>query len=193
MTTIILALVIGAAFGAVLDRVGATNPNYIGKMLNLTNLHLAKAILLAIGVGSVLMFGGQMMGLVDVGHMSVKTAYAGVFIGGLLLGVGWAASGYCPGTGIAAAASGRRDALVYAAGGLVGAAAYMITYPMWKSAGVLSGKALTLGAVPGAKYEALLPNISGDLAGIVVGLALIAVAFALPERIISRSVTAPAE
>ena len=78
MTTIILALVIGAAFGAVLDRVGATNPNYIGKMLNLTNLHLAKAILLAIGVGSVLMFAGQMMGLVDVGHMSVKTAYAGV-------------------------------------------------------------------------------------------------------------------
>ena len=193
MTTIILALVIGAAFGAVLDRVGATNPNYIGKMLNLTNLHLAKAILLAIGVGSVLMFAGQMMGLVDVGHRSVKTAYAGVFIGGLLLGVGWAASGYCPGTGIAAAASGRRDALVYAAGGLVGAAAYMITYPMWKSAGVLSGKALTLGAVPGAKYEALVPGISGDLAGIAVGVVLIVVAFVLPERIMARSVAAPAE
>ncbi len=193
MTTIILALVIGAAFGAVLDRVGATSPNYIGKMLNLTNLHLAKAILLAIGVGSVLMFAGQMMGLVDVGHMSVKTAYAGVFIGGLLLGVGWAASGYCPGTGIAAAASGRRDALVYAAGGLVGAAAYMVTYPMWKSTGLLSGKALTLGAVPGAKYEALVPGISGDLAGIAVGVVLIVVAFILPERIISRSVTAPAE
>jgi len=193
MNTIFLAIVIGAAFGAVLDRVGATSPNYIGKMLNLTNLHLAKAILLAIGVGSVLMFGGQMAGLVDVGHMSVKTAYIGVFIGGLLLGVGWAASGYCPGTGIAAAASGRRDALVYAAGGLVGAAAHMVTYPMWKSAGVLSGKALTLGAVPGAKYDALLPDISGDLVGILVGIALILAAFAVPDRIISKSATAPAE
>ena len=39
MTSIILALVIGAAFGAVLDRVGASNPSYIGKMLNLTNLN----------------------------------------------------------------------------------------------------------------------------------------------------------
>ncbi len=193
MSSLILALVIGAAFGAVLDRAGATSPNYIGKMLNLTNLHLAKTILLAIGVGSVLMFGGQMLGLVDVGHMSVKSAYAGVFIGGLLLGVGWAASGYCPGTGIAAAASGRRDALVYAAGGLVGAAAYMGTYPMWKSAGVLSGKALTLGAVPGAEYDALLPAISGDLAGVVVGVVLIVVAFVLPERIISKAVAAPAE
>jgi hypothetical protein len=193
MSTIVLAIIIGAAFGAVLDRVGATSPNYIGKMLNLTNLDLAKAILLAIGVGSVLMFGGQMMGLVDVGHMSVKSAYTGVFIGGLLLGVGWAASGYCPGTGIAAAASGRRDALVYAVGGLVGAAVYMGSYPMWKSAGILSGEALTLGAVPGAKYEALFPAISGDLVGIVVGAALIAVAFMLPEKIISKPKTIPAE
>jgi hypothetical protein len=193
MNMIILAIIIGAAFGAVLDRVGATNPNYIGKMLNLTSLHLAKAILLAIGVGSVLMFGGQMVGLVDVGHMSVKTAYAGVFIGGLLLGVGWAASGYCPGTGIAAAASGRRDAIVYAAGGLVGAAAYMVTYPMWKSAGMLSSKALTLGAVPGAKYDALLPGMPGDLVGIVVGSVLIVTAFILPDRIISKPTTAPAE
>ena len=193
MTTIFLAIIIGASFGAALDRVGATNPNYIGKMLNLTNLHLAKTILLAIGVGSVLMFGGQMAGLVDVGHMSVKTAYMGVFMGGLLLGVGWAASGYCPGTGIAAAASGRRDAWVYAAGGLVGAAAYMATYPMWKSAGALSGKALTLGAVPGAKYDALLPSIPGDLIGILVGMVLIVVALYLPDQIISKSTTAPAE
>ncbi len=193
MSSIFLAIIIGAAFGAVLDRVGATSPNYIGKMLNLTNLHLAKAILLAIGVGSVLMFGGQMAGLVDVGHMSVKTAYMGVFIGGLLLGVGWAASGYCPGTGIAAAASGRRDALVYAAGGLVGAAAYMVTYPMWKNAGILSGEALTLGAVPGAKYDALLPGVSGDLVGILVGIALILGAFTVPDRIISKPTTAPAE
>jgi len=193
MSEIILALVIGAAFGAVLDRVGATNPNYIGKMLNLTNLHLAKAILLAIGVGSVLMFGGQMTGLVDVGHMSVKSAYTGVLIGGLLLGAGWAASGYCPGTGLAAAASGRRDALVYAAGGLVGAAAYMVTYPMWKSAGIVSGKALTLGAVPGARYDALLPSVSGDLIGIVAGAVLIVTAFLLPDRITARPAPAPAE
>ena len=193
MTTIFLAIIIGAAFGAVLDRVGATSPNYIGRMLNLTNLHLAKTILLAIGVGSVLMFGGQMAGLVDVGHMSVKTTYIGVFVGGALLGIGWAASGYCPGTGAAAAASGRRDAWVYVAGGLAGAAAYMVTYPIWKSTGVLSGKALTLGAVPGAKYGALLPGVSGDVAGILVGIAFIVTAFVVPDRIISKPVTAPAE
>ncbi|NCU19621.1 hypothetical protein EOM89_02540, partial [Candidatus Falkowbacteria bacterium] len=77
---IILALLIGGAFGMVLDRVGATNPSVLGRMLALRSLGLMKAILLAIGVASVLTFGGQMLGLVDVGHMSVKATYAGVFV-----------------------------------------------------------------------------------------------------------------
>ncbi|MHC0053972.1 YeeE/YedE thiosulfate transporter family protein [Actibacterium sp. D379-3] len=191
---LILAIVIGAAFGAVLDRVGATNPGVIGRMLNLTNLHLMKTILLAIGTGSVLMFGGQMLGLVDVGHMSVKTAYVGVFIGGLLLGLGWAASGFCPGTGVCAAAAGRRDALFFVAGGLLGAAAYMASYPMWKAAGLLSGSALTLGQVPGSKYDALFPVLPGDVVGIVLGLGLIAIAFGLPDRLAGQGAEgAPAE
>ncbi len=69
---ILLALAIGGLFGFVLDRIGATNPSVLIRMLSLRALGLMKAILLAIGVGSILMFGGQMTGLVDVGHMSVK-------------------------------------------------------------------------------------------------------------------------
>lgn len=185
MTSILLALGIGAAFGAVLDRVGASNPTYIGKMLSLTNLNLAKSIMLAIGTGSVLMFGGQMLGLVDVGHMSVKSAYIGVFIGGLMLGAGWAVAGYCPGTGVVAAASGRRDAWFFIAGGLFGAAAYMVTYPSWKAAGLLdsvAGGKVTLGAVPGSAYDGVTA-LPGDLLGLVLGAVFIALAFALPERI----------
>ncbi len=182
--TLILALVIGGLFGFVLDRIGATNPSVLGRMLALMNLGLMKAILLAIGVGSVLMFGGQMLGLVDVGHMSVKTAYIGVFVGGLMLGVGWALAGYCPGTGLSAAASGRRDALFFVGGGLLGAAAYMVTYPAVKATGLLNaiaGGKVTIGTVPGAKYDGLL-GVPGDVLGIVLGLVFVAVAFALPEN-----------
>ncbi len=192
MTTIILAIVIGAAFGAVLDRIGAADPNWIGRMLSLKHLHLMKTILLAIGTGSVLMFAGQMAGLVDVGHMSVKAAYVGVFIGGLLLGAGWAAAGYCPGTGLAAAASGRRDALFFVAGGLLGAAAYMVTYPAWVATGLLEGAKLTLGTVPGAGVDGLI-GLRGDILGIVMGLAFVAVAFALPERPMGKPAPVAAE
>lgn len=184
MTSIILAIVIGAAFGATLERIGAANPNVTTKMLALIDLGLMKAILLAIGVGSILMFGGQMLGLVSVAHMSVKAAYIGVFIGGLMLGAGWALSGYCPGTGVCAAATGRKDALFFIGGGLLGAAAYMVTYPMWKASGLLdnlAGGKVTLGTVPGSKYEGLT-GLPGDVLGIVLGVTLIIVAFMLPER-----------
>ncbi|TYC63026.1 hypothetical protein FMN63_28600 [Stappia sp. BW2] len=183
--TLVLAFAIGAAFGFVLDRIGATNPNVIIGMLTLRRLNLMKTILLAIGTGSILMFGGQMLGLVDVGHMSVKAAYAGVFIGGLLLGVGWAAAGYCPGTAIGAAAAGRRGALIFVVGGLFGAAAYMATYPMWKASGLLddiAGGKVTLGSVPGSAYESIW-TVQGDLLGIALGAVFVAVAFALPQRL----------
>ncbi len=125
------------------------------------------------------------MGWVDVGHMSVKTAYAGVFIGGLLLGFGWALSGYCPGTGVCAATSGRRDAWPFIAGGLLGALAYMLTYSSWKGSGLLdklAGGKVTLGSVPGAKYEGLT-SIPGDVLGLVLGLGFVFAAFLLPQSV----------
>ena len=193
---IFLALAIGGAFGFVLDRIGATSPNIITGMLSLKNLSLMKTIVLAIGVGSILMFGGQILGLVDVAHMSVKTAYIGVVIGGLLLGAGWAISGFCPGTGLAAAGAGRRDALFFILGGLLGAAAYMATFPWVKSTGILEGildgKA-TLGAVPGTDYPALIPSLPGDILGLVLGVVFVAVAFVLPDSIESKASVVPAE
>jgi len=182
---ILLACLIGAAFGAALDRVGATNPGFIIGMLNLSNLHLMKTILLAIGVGSILMFGGQMAGLVEVGHMSVKGAYWGVIVGGAILGAGFAIAGYCPGTGLAAAATGRRDGISFILGGLAGAALYMGVFggleATWLLDAILGGKT-TIGAVPGAEYPALLPGMRGDVVGLVLGVIFILVAVILPSR-----------
>jgi hypothetical protein len=193
---IFLALAIGGAFGFVLDRIGATSPNIITGMLSLRNLNLMKTIVLAIGTGSILMFGGQMLGLIEVAHMSVKTAYIGVFIGGLLLGTGWAISGFCPGTGLAAAGAGRRDAIFFILGGLLGAAAYMASFPWIESTGVLSGilggKA-TLGAVPGTDYPALIPAVRGDILGLVIGVVFVAVAYLLPDSIERKVSVVPAE
>jgi hypothetical protein len=195
MTTILLAILIGGAFGFVLDRVGATNPNYIIRMLNLSDLHLMKTILLAIATASFLMFGGQLVGLVDPGHMDVKSAYWGVFIGGMLLGIGFAISGFCPGTGLTAMATGRKDAGVFVIGGLVGAAAYMLSYAAVEGTGLLAGIAggkATLGKVAGTNFPALL-NISGAWIGIIVAVAIAAIAAWLPGRLRGGATVRPAE
>lgn len=198
MDPILLAILVGGAFGFALDRVGATNPGMIIGMLNLTRLHLMRTILLAIGVGSILLFGGLLLGLVDVGHLSVKAAYSGVFIGGLLLGAGFAVAGYCPGTGLTALATGRIDALFYMLGGLLGAFAYMLTYADVKATGVLDsilGGKSTLGQIEGADYPALLPGVSGDWLGLAVGVAFVLIAILLPERFVGakRPAARPAE
>lgn len=185
MSDILLAVIIGLAFGAVLDAVGATNPNYIIKMLNFKNLHLMKAILLGIGVASILLFAGQKLGVVDVGHMSVKTAYVGVYVGGILLGLGWAITGFCPGTGLGAAAAGRIDAMFFVLGGLVGAGAYMLSYNVIKTSGLLEkvfGGKTTLGAIPGSKFTALFSSLPGDIIGIGLGVVFIVVAILLPSK-----------
>lgn len=188
MTTLILAIVIGAAFGVVLDRIGATNPGYIIRMLNLSKLHLMKTILAGIGVASVLTFGGLLLGIVDPGHLSVKTAYIGVFFGGILLGIGFAIAGYCPGTGLTAAATGRWDALFFVLGGLAGAGAYMVSYGWVKTTGLLTaiagGKA-TVGAIAGTKYHALVTGIPGEWIGLGLGVAFILIAALLPDRFAS--------
>lgn len=183
---IALAIVIGGLFGIMLERIGATDPNWIGRMLNLTNMHLMKTILVAVGTASILMFGGQMLGLVEVGNMSVKAINAGVLLGGAILGIGWAIAGFCPGTGLAAAATGRIDALFFVAGGLVGAAGYALSYPFWVEIGFLEGEKWTIGAIPGAEYPAAIPNlpISGDMIGIGLGAVFILVAILLPRRLV---------
>ncbi|SIO06360.1 hypothetical protein SAMN05444722_0284 [Rhodovulum sp. ES.010] len=186
MQEIILAIVIGGLFGIMLERIGATDPNWIGRMLNLTNMHLMKTILVAIGTASILMFGGQMLGLVEVGNMSVKAINVGVLLGGAILGIGWAIAGFCPGTGVCAAATGRIDALFFVAGGLLGAAAYALTYPFWVDIGFLAGDKWTVGAIPDADYPAALQNlpVTGDVIGIGIGVFFILVAILLPRRLV---------
>lgn len=185
MELIILAIVLGAAFGFALDRVGATNPNYIINMLNLKDLHLMRTILFAIAIAAALLFGSLLLGLIDPSHFSVKESYLGVIIGGGLLGIGFAVAGFCPGTGLGAAATGRKDALWFIAGGLVGAFIYMLVYPAAKASGllepILGGKS-TLGMIEGVS-EASLFSFSGEAIGLVLALVLALVAYKLPKKI----------
>ena len=185
MSVLVIAVILGLAFGFALDRVGATNSNVLLRMLSLKDLHLAKTILLGIGLASSLMFLGQMVGLVDVGNMSVKTSYLGVLIGGLIFGLGWAFSGYCPGTGVAALATLRKDAIAFILGGLGGALLYALTYPMWKSSGLLDGTKLTVASIEGSGAEGAL-GLQGQVVGLVLGLVFVAVAFVLPRFPLGR-------
>ena len=182
---IILAIIIGTLFGFVLHRVGASNPQRIIDMLRLKDFHLMKAILFGIAVASALLFVGMILGLIDPSHLSVKTSYWGVIVGGLILGLGWAIGGYCPGTGIAAVGDGRKDALFFILGGLIGALIYMLIFSNVKSTGlldkILGGKS-TL-ALTETSYPALIDSMPGVVVALVIAIVFAITAWLLPKSV----------
>ncbi len=183
-----LAIALGVLFGFALNRAGATNPENIINMLRLTDTRLMKTILFAIGLASVLLFAGLNTGLVDPSHVSIKAAYIGVVIGGALLGIGFALVGFCPGTGLASMATGRKDALFFSLGGLLGAFAFTLCYG-WLDESTpflfehVAGGAVSLADTGNAKYPALITGINGGILGITMGVAFIVVAWLLPVNV----------
>lgn len=179
---IILAIILGTAFGFALDHAKASNPQKIINMLRLKDLHLMKVILFAIGFSSLVLFILLALNIVDAGHLSIKPSYIGVLIGGGILGIGFAIGGYCPGTCLVAAGRGRKDALFFIVGGLLGAFVYMLIYGAIQNSALFNsiGGAISLAETNPAKYQTLFENLPALAVAGPIAIVFMAVAFLLP-------------
>lgn len=123
---LLLGLVIGTAFGFILRRSGVASNACIRGALSLTDFHMLKLLLTAVGVTLILVFPLSTLGIVN---FSIKSTYVlGVVIGGLIFGVGMAVAGFCPGTVLAALPGGGRRFWWAVAGGFAGSFAYALLY-----------------------------------------------------------------
>ena len=125
--TLLLGLLIGMAFGAILQLGGASSYKKIMGTLLLKDMHIIKLMMMAIAVGTV---GIYALDLADMANLDIKPTYvAGIAIAGIIFGVGFAVAGYCPGTCVVASAEGKTDAMVTVLGGLAGAMLYALVHP----------------------------------------------------------------
>lgn len=119
---VLLGLITGLVFGFALEKSRVFEAGVIVRQMQLKNFLMLKIFLAAVIMGLLAlavmhgMFGVKM-------HLKPLLLKADV-IGGLLLGVGIAVAGACPGTTLAQIGAGYRDALFTLAGGIAGAIAY---------------------------------------------------------------------
>jgi uncharacterized membrane protein YedE/YeeE len=127
--SLLYALFVGVAMGALIQRVGASSPRMIAAALRWENIAIIKFMATTIAVGTVVVYLlSQWMPM----HFDIKPTYViGVALGGLIFGVGFAVSGYCPGTCVVGMGEGRRDALAAFLGGVAGALVFTLAYTLF--------------------------------------------------------------
>lgn len=123
----ILAAIFGLLFGVLLQKGGVTNYNVIVNLFRFRDWTVLRIMLTAILVGGIGIFGMMQLGWLEDYHIK-DLNMPGLLLGGALFGVGMVLYGYCPGTGVAAIATGSLHALVGFGGMLVGGIAYALSY-----------------------------------------------------------------
>jgi len=128
LTYLVVAGIVGTAFGFFLERSGFGSSKKLTAVFTLRDWDVYRVMFTALVTA---MVGAQLFsafGWMELGLLEVGTSYLGaMFVGGLVFGVGFYVGGFCPGTAVVAAVRGRLDAIVFLVGivlGIYGFAAF---------------------------------------------------------------------
>jgi uncharacterized membrane protein YedE/YeeE len=127
-----VGVAIGIAFGFVLERSGFGRAQKLVGQFYGTDMTVLKVMFTAIAtamLGLVVLSGA---GVLDLGAVQAfyPTWLWPMVVGGAALGAGFVMAGYCPGTSIVAAASGKLDGAATVLGVVVGSLAYAEAEPL---------------------------------------------------------------
>ncbi len=114
-------LLIGFAFGAVLEMAGFAVSTKLAAQFYFKDLTVLKVMFTGIITAMVLVFLASGLGLLDYNLVYVNETYLvpGI-VGGLIMGVGFILGGFCPGTSLVSAATLKIDGILFALGAFFG-------------------------------------------------------------------------
>jgi uncharacterized protein len=125
-----VALVLGIGFGFALERAGFGSARKLTAVFYLYDMAVVKVMFTAIVTAMTGLAVLAAVGMLDLAELYVEpTSLLAQTVGGLVFGAGFILGGYCPGTSIAAIATGRKDGIAFALGMLAGVMAYVELTP----------------------------------------------------------------
>ena len=128
--SLLVAFVLGLGFGFFLERAGFGSARKLAAQFYLYDMSVFKVMFTAIVTAMLGVTYLGWLGWLDLDLVYLVPTHLGPqIVGGLVLGVGFVVGGYCPGTSVAALATGRLDAVVYALGIFAGTFVYAEVYP----------------------------------------------------------------
>ena len=130
----LFAVILGMGFGFALESSGFSSSRkiigtFFGYDFVVVKVFFTAAIFASIGL---LYF--SYLGLVDFSTLYIQPTFlASAIVGGIIMGVGFAMGGFCPGTSLCATAVGRIDGLVFFGGMFIGVFLFSEAFPLFEN------------------------------------------------------------
>jgi hypothetical protein len=126
----IIAILIGIVFGFVLEASGFSSSRKLAGVFYGYDFAVLKVFFTAALVAVIGIYYMDYLGYMDVSQLYVHPTYLwGAIIGGIIMGAGFVAGGFCPGTSLCAVAIGKIDAFVYVGGIMIGVFIFSELFP----------------------------------------------------------------
>lgn len=165
---VLIGLLTGAIFGFALEKSRVFEPGVIVGQMQLRNFLMLKVFLAAVITGLVVL--GVLNGVFGINLKVKPLLWQADIIGGLILGIGIALAGACPGTTLAQIGAGYRDAWFILLGGIVGALAYGYLDVPITALFAEQGQKVTFAELAGLPFWAFALAAALVLAGLVAVL-----------------------
>ena len=130
----LFAVILGMGFGFALESSGFSSSRKIIGTFFGYDFVVVKVFFTATIVASIGLLYFSYLGLVDFSTLYIQPTFlASAIVGGIIMGVGFAMGGFCPGTSLCAAAVGRIDGLVFFGGMFIGVFMFSEAFPLFES------------------------------------------------------------
>jgi len=125
----LIGALIGIGFGFLLEASGFTNTRKLAGIFYGYDATVIKVFFTAALTAAIGLFIMHYMGWIDITlTFYPKTFWIPTLIGGAIMGLGFIIGGFCPGTSLSAAATGKVDAMAFIVGVFLGILGFIFTY-----------------------------------------------------------------
>ncbi len=139
----LVALMVGFGFGLALELAGFGSSRKLSGIFYFRDMTVLKVMFTAMITAMLGLHLLMAVGMIESDQIYfLPTVYGAQILGGLIFGVGFAMSAWCPGTAAVGVASGRLDAVIFLIGAVVGSVLFNEVYSAlvpvyhWGDAGV---------------------------------------------------------